>query len=242
MTRLGSAFVGAALLFGLGVAPVLAQNSPAGTWEVVVDTPLGAQQMTMTVAVNGERADGTFGGALGTLPITGTAKTDSIEMTGALEIQGMSLQLAISGRAAGDALSGKIKLGDFGEFPLTGKRAAPTAASAASPAATPAVATSSVAGKWNVTVAIAGMGEVPMTATLSQTGEIVTGTVGALGARDVPVEGTFSGTSLAMEFTVETPQGVFVVTLTGELSATGLAGKADIAGLADAEWKAVRGQ
>ncbi len=232
-----ASLLAAALLTGLAT-PLFAQSTPAGTWEVVLETPQGANTVTLTVTVAGDKADGTLASAIGTMPITGTATADTIQMSGNLEIQGMSLLLGINGKVVGDAISGTVKMGDFGEAPFSGKRAAAAGAAAAAPAA-PAVAPTGVAGKWNVTLTLTGVGDFPLTANLTQTGEAVTGTfVSMLG--EVPVKGTFAGSALNLEFTTETPQGPMSVTMTGELKDQALTGKAAIAGLGEADWKAVR--
>ena len=83
------------------------------------------------------------------------------------------------------------------------------------------------------------MGDLPATATLTQDGTNVTGMLSSM-AGDVPVKGTMTGNSLKLEFTAETPQGPITVTMTGELAATGFTGKASLAGIGEADWKATR--
>ena len=49
-----------------------------------------------------------------------------------------------------------------------------------------------------------------------------------------------TGSALKLEFNVETPQGQITIQMTGDLSATGIAGKAQIVGLGEADWSATR--
>lgn len=236
----------AALLTGLA-APSLAQETVAGTWELLVQTPQGTNPITLEVMVDGTKATGSLTSQLGTMPISGTATADSIEMSGTLEVQGMSLLLGVNGKLQSGDLNGAMRFGDFGEGPFVGKRAAakaavaPPAASATPAAPAAAVDPNSVGGKWNVTLTIPGMGDVPLTANLTQTGEAVTGVVSSL-MGEVELKGTFIGSALKMEFTAETPQGPMPVTMTGELKDQALSGKVVMVGLGEADWKAVRGQ
>lgn len=225
----------------LAAAPALAQSSAAGDWELNLETPQGAQTIVLALTVDGEKANGSLTSQLGTMPVEGTLAGGALAVNGNMEIQGMSLPLGVNGKVEGDTLNGSIRLGDFGEFPFTGKRAVKTAAApAASAAATPS-STTGVAGKWNVTLSLPGMGDFPLTADLKQDGTDVTGTITAMGG-GVDVKGTLAGSALKLDFTAETPQGPMPVTFTGDLTATGLAGKAAIAGLGEADWKAVRAQ
>ena len=245
MKHLKACFFGAAFVLGLASAPLFAQDSAAGTWEVTMETPQGANSVTLTLKVDGTKASADLASAMGTMPMTGTATGGAIVLTGSLDIQGMSIQLGLNGKVDGQTFNGTVKMGDFGEFPFTGKRAGgATAAAAPTPAAAPAAASTAgagAAGKWNVTLMLAGMGEFAMTADLKQTGSDITGTLNSV-AGDVTVKGTMTGSTLKLEFTAETPQGPLPVTMTGELGAAGFAGKASIAGMGEADWKAVRGQ
>jgi hypothetical protein len=80
-----------------------------------------------------------------------------------------------------------------------------------------------------------------MAATLAQKGSRVTGTFfSPMG--QVPVNGTMTGDSVALDFTATTPQGSYTLSMVGTLSADGLAGKASVGGIGDADWTAARAQ
>jgi hypothetical protein len=234
---------GLALILTLAAAPARAQSSAAGDWELNLETPQGAQTIAFALTVDGEKATGSLTSQLGTMPVNGTIAAGALAVSGNMEIQGMSLPLGVNGQVEGETLNGTIKLGDFGEFPFTGKRAAKTGAAApAAPAAAPVTgSTTDVTGKWNMTLSLPGMGDLPLSGDFKQEGTEITGTIGVM-TGSVPVKGTLTGQAFKIDFTAETPQGPMPVTFNGDLSATGLAGKATIAGLGEADWKAVRAQ
>lgn len=254
MKHLMARFLGAALVLGMAAGPASAQNGPNGDWELNLETPQGANTVTLSLKVDGDKATGSLTSPMGAMPMAGTASDGTMALTGNLEIQGMSLQLGLNGKIAGDVFNGTVKMGDFGEFPFTGKRAPaagaapPTAAFSATPApgqtsaAAAAVAGGDITGKWNIILNIAGVGEFPVTADFKQEGANITGTfISAVG--EVPVTGTMTGSSLKVEFSAETPQGVLPITLTGELGPNGgFTGKASIAGMGEADWTGVRNQ
>jgi hypothetical protein len=240
----------AASLFLLPATAVLAQSNPNGAWELTIDSPQGANTVTLTLKQDGDKLTGDLASQMGSTPVTGTFTAGAVALTANIEIQGNSLALGINGNVDADTLNGSVKFGDFGEFPFTGKRsngATPAAAAApAAPAAASAPAAGSVAGgdasgKWDVVLMFPGAGEFPVTADLKQEGTNVTGTFLSQ-AGEVAVKGTMTGTSLKLEFTAETPQGPLPITMTGELGAQGFTGKVSLAGMGEADWKGTRGK
>jgi hypothetical protein len=51
-----------------------------------------------------------------------------------------------------------------------------------------------------------------------------------------------TGTALTLQFNMETPHGPVPIDITGELGPVGLSGKANFAGIAEADWTATRGK
>jgi hypothetical protein len=49
-----------------------------------------------------------------------------------------------------------------------------------------------------------------------------------------------TGSTLRMQFEVETPQGKLPIVMTGDLGAEGFTGKATLAGMGEANWKGTR--
>ena len=70
---------------------------------------------------------------MGAVPVAGTATGSDVKLTADINIQGMALTFAIDGKVDGDTMAGTVKVGDFGEFPFTGKRAGTAAAAHARP-------------------------------------------------------------------------------------------------------------
>ncbi len=94
-----------------------------GTWETVTQSPMGNQGATVTVVSAGDSFTGTFSGALGSTEITdGKVDGDTISWSVNISVP-MPMTLEITATVDGDALSGSVKAGAFGSFPITGKRA-----------------------------------------------------------------------------------------------------------------------
>jgi hypothetical protein len=81
-------------------------------------------------------------------------------------------------------------------------------------------------------------GQMPFTANFVQAGEKVSGTVsGPTG--EMPITGTMTGNALKMDMNIPTPQGELEIKFTGDLSPTGLSGKASTM-MGDMSWSATR--
>jgi hypothetical protein len=244
MLHLKSRVLAAVFVVGFGSASAFAQGGAAGAWDLTIDSPQGANTVTATLAVSGEKVTGTVSSQAGTTEISsGSIAGSDVKFAISIDAGGMTLPLEFAGKLADETLNGNVKVGDFGEFPFTGKRAGAKAAAApaAPPAAAPADATSATgaSGKWNVLLTLEGMGEFPATMTLTQNGQDITGSF-ASQAGEVPVKGTMVGNALKIEMTAEGPQGPMQVTITGDLAPAGFTGKATIAGIGEATWKGTR--
>jgi hypothetical protein len=226
----------------------LAQGSMAGDWEITFNTPQGASTVNLTLKQEGEKLTGDLSSPIGAVPVTGSAIEGAVVLAASISLQGNALELGLNGKMEGELLNGTARFGDFGEFPFTAKRAVKSAASvpAAGAAATeaapvPAIAATDANGKWAIKLLIEGVGEFPVSATLAQEGEKVSGTLTSeIG--ETPVTGTMTGASLKLEFTATTPQGPIPITMTGELVEGAFSGKASLAGMGEAPWTAVRVQ
>jgi hypothetical protein len=247
MKYVKTAIVAASFVLSLASA-AFAQNSVAGLWELTVDSPQGANTSTLTLKQDGDKLTGEMGSAMGSTPVTGTFAAGSVAITANLDVQGTSLQLGITGKVDADTMNGSVKVGDFGEFPFTAKRtgataaAAPAVAPAAAAAARPSAAggsTTDATGKWDIVINLEGVGEFPVQADFKQDGTKLTGTFnGPTG--EVTLQGTMTGSTLRMQFEVETPQGKLPIVMTGDLGADGFTGKASLAGMGEANWKGTR--
>lgn len=239
MFQLTRAVVGAGVLAlaSLVGASATAQSSVDGDWELSVTMPQGPNTVDLSLTQDGDKVFGTLKTPMGTLPVAGTVSEGVVILSAAVKLQGNGLDLGLNGKLSGEGLSGKVKLGDFGEFPFTGKRAVKAAAQVVS--AAPAGADLADAnGGWDITLSIGG-GQVPASAILKQEGDKVTGTLKTpLG--DTPVTGTMVGKALRLEFSATTPQGTLPIVLTGSLDEKGFAGKMSITGVGEADWTGTR--
>ena len=221
--------------------PVLAQPGLTGDWELAIVTPQGPNTVNLSLTQDGDKVTGMLETPLGSLPVEGTSSEGNVKLGASVKLQGAGIDLGLNGKLSLEGMSGMVKLGDFGEFPFTGKRA-PKAAAAAAPAAPGAAANAADAtdanGTWNITLSIGG-GQVPASASLKQEGEQVTGTL-KTPIGEAPVHGTMVGKDLKLEMPLTTPQGTIPVTLTGTLGEKGFAGKMIITGVGDADWTGVR--
>lgn len=94
-----------------------------GAWKLVVETPMGPQEATLTVKTKSATAfDGTMSGAAGEQAFSGAV--DGKTLTWATDITNpMPLTLEFTVNVEGDAMTGSAKLGMFGEAPVSGSRA-----------------------------------------------------------------------------------------------------------------------
>ena len=84
---------------------------------------MGAQQGTLTIATDGNNLTGTLTGQQGTIELQDGA-VDGDSLTWKADItQPMALTLEFSATVNGDAISGNVKLGAFGNASFSGTRA-----------------------------------------------------------------------------------------------------------------------
>ena len=96
--------------------------SADGSWNSTINSPMGAQQATMTLKTDGSSLSGKMEGAQGTQEFDGgTADGDNltwkIEMTSP-----MPMTLEVTAVVDGDTIGGNVKLGSFGDATFTGTR------------------------------------------------------------------------------------------------------------------------
>ena len=94
----------------------------SGTWEAVVNSPMGEQKSTMTLKQDGDTVTGTNAGANGSVDIY-DGKIDGDTLTWKMDIT-VPMPLTLEGTATveGDAMSGKVKAGAFGDMPMSAKK------------------------------------------------------------------------------------------------------------------------
>lgn len=98
-------------------------SSADGVWNTTMNTPMGAQKGTLTLATDGGSLTGTLAGAQGTLELQdGTVDGDAVAWKANIT-QPMAMTLEFSATVSGDEISGNVKLGAFGNASFSGTRA-----------------------------------------------------------------------------------------------------------------------
>ena len=94
-----------------------------GVWETTVNSPMGAQKATLTLASEGGALTGTMAGAQGSMEIDNGKVEDGKASWTANMTSPMPMTLEFSATVEGDEISGNVKLGAFGNASFTGTRA-----------------------------------------------------------------------------------------------------------------------
>ena len=95
-----------------------------GKWDIVINSPLGAQKASLEFKTDGAVLTGTQQAAQGSGPLE-NGKVDGNTLTWSAKITNpMPLTLDFTGTIEGDKLSGSVKAGAFGSFPFSGNRSA----------------------------------------------------------------------------------------------------------------------
>jgi hypothetical protein len=97
--------------------------SADGTWNTVMNTPMGAQDGTLELATDGNSLTGKLSGPQGDIELS-DGSADGNSLTWKADITApMAMTLEFSATVDGDAISGDVKLGTFGNATFTGTRA-----------------------------------------------------------------------------------------------------------------------
>jgi hypothetical protein len=93
-----------------------------GTWNVNLNTPMGAQAITLDLATQGDALSGSMKSPMGGADFEGgTADGDNLAWTVAMT-QPMPMNIEFEAVVDGDKISGKAKLGTFGDATFEGTR------------------------------------------------------------------------------------------------------------------------
>jgi len=94
-----------------------------GTWNVTLQTPMGAQAGTLTFVTDGGVLTGEMSGAQGTLALEeGTCDGNELSWTVNMTSP-MPIKVEATATVNGDAITGEAKLGAFGTATFEGSRA-----------------------------------------------------------------------------------------------------------------------
>ena len=97
--------------------------SADGTWNTTMNTPMGAQNGTMTLTTDGNTLTGKLSGPQGEIDLEdGTVDGDNLTWKASITSP-MAMTLEFSATLNGDEMSGDVKLGAFGNATFTGTRA-----------------------------------------------------------------------------------------------------------------------
>jgi hypothetical protein len=95
-----------------------------GKWEIVINSPLGAQKAVLDLVTDGASLTGTQTAQQGSGPLE-NGKVEGSALSWSAKISSpMPMTLDFAGTVDGDTLSGSVKAGSFGSFPFTGSRSA----------------------------------------------------------------------------------------------------------------------
>ena len=96
--------------------------SVAGTYECVTKTPMGDQKSEVTINVDGDTFTGSNVGAMGSMELE-NGKVDGNTLTWTMKMT-VPMPMTLEGIATvdGDVLTGSVKAGAFGTFPMNGTR------------------------------------------------------------------------------------------------------------------------
>ncbi len=94
-----------------------------GTYQVKLNSPMGLQEGTLTLRMEDGSLSGTVAGQIGTADFSG-GMADGEVASWSMEVPGPIGKMKVTCRVTitGDDLSGEVKAGFFGSFPLRGKR------------------------------------------------------------------------------------------------------------------------
>lgn len=95
--------------------------SADGNWKITINTPMGPQEVTANITTSGDSFTGRTEGRMGSQEITGKVSGDTL--TWSTDITSpMPMRLDFEAKVDGDKMSGNVKLGAFGNAPLSGVR------------------------------------------------------------------------------------------------------------------------
>ncbi|MDE2578454.1 MAG: hypothetical protein KGL46_06605 [Hyphomicrobiales bacterium] len=94
-----------------------------GTWNLSINTPMGAQASTVTLKADGGQLSGQQEGAGGGQAIeNGSVNGQNVSWTVDI-VNPMPMTLEFNGTVSGNEIAGSVKLGAFGDSTFSGQRA-----------------------------------------------------------------------------------------------------------------------
>ncbi len=94
----------------------------AGTYDCTIKSPMGDQKSAFTVNAEGDSFTGQMAGGMGSMDVNdGKVAGDTLTWKMNMTVP-MPMTLDCEATVDGDSLTGTVKAGAFGAFPLTGTR------------------------------------------------------------------------------------------------------------------------
>ena len=106
----------------LSTTAIAADANVAGEWDFTVESPAGTGTPHFSLKQDGGKLSGTYQGAFGESPVSGTVKGNEVSLVFQVDAQGMNLDVSYSGTVEGESMKGTVKLGDLGEGTFTAKK------------------------------------------------------------------------------------------------------------------------
>jgi curli biogenesis system outer membrane secretion channel CsgG len=117
----------------LAAVPVYAQEAPrpaptpekidvTGTWDMTVESPQGALEVTAVLKQEGEQLTGTQASQMGEVALEGTVVGNEIKYTINIDAGGQQMSIVFAGKVEGDTMAGVFDFGGMGTASWTAKR------------------------------------------------------------------------------------------------------------------------
>ena len=94
----------------------------SGSWTLTVESPMGSNESTATFQQNAGALSGKIASDRGETELTGTINNADITFSININVQGQALKIDYTGQVTGDAMTGTVKFGDYGEGKWSGKK------------------------------------------------------------------------------------------------------------------------
>ena len=94
-----------------------------GSWNVTMQSPMGAREAKADFTTAGSDLSGTFSGAAGSAPLSGTVDGNNAKWAATVQSPMGQMELKFDCTVEGDSLSGTVAFGAFGSGAVTGSRA-----------------------------------------------------------------------------------------------------------------------
>lgn len=108
------------LLMALAAAAIAADLN--GTWHLAVEADIGSGTPTFTFKQAGDKLTGTYSGALGEAPVTGTVDGEKVRFSFEIAPAGDKITVVYSGTVDGKKMKGTVQFGGLGQGTFTGEK------------------------------------------------------------------------------------------------------------------------